>query len=824
MDDFAALRQDLTANLSKSFRTPTKIGGLGHDGDDDDGSVPAIEFGTELALIRDAERLCLGKVGNGEKVCLKGNADCLTRSHRSSRMTLEHPVCFLVRHGESTSAFGSPCLDAMPLGNIYREQLLLRSESDWATTFAFITENGIQDETQEEAMANLTTNVSAQVMPRTPARNKSREKVKDEASNVFLNIVRLQQEFGSRPSPTVALDKWRKATEEEDVKSLGDTFQDIVCSRLERTGSATVTLGLFLQNLAGEHEENLSALEDSMAGLRGLLSLLKGSLGKQNPSLPTSHPTVWATVQGMSERLDNTEEVIKAVGLALRDLQDLRGAQASTNSQGRGNGRIHGGILRRNVARTENETAWEGGFSELGAGYSQGVHSGGSGNQRGAGGGGHGNGNPGGTGGGGQGPSNPMDSNGNSGGGGGGGRRPTQVNFDLDDFGNGLLGEELDDGLAETNENQFTQLGELEKRLRRLELRHAGQNSDQSVFFGNHIFNSRIDLSAFLEQYLGGLSIPSGLFPSPHQLLNLIFLELAGTLPGMKDFKALRDLGVSNREFSATMAAFKVLPAPFEANTRLKTHTYQTSGSTTARFKAIPSYVDWGLRSYEDSLSFKFNRELDRVEGKLQSSISIEFSRHPPLQVLASGMLRSSTRFVRGLFDYMTECYESLNSAFNSPSETWDLVCFSVEQLFMNEFTAARVGMVEEDFTDPRKLALDVIWSNLKCMSVVDNFNQCGVAKHPSMNGSQVRFVLKMAQNNNVGTLERKVSVQEKEIRELKELVTAQAATLSSIEGKMRSVESRADKACEAAGVPSVGRRGQGGRSGGGGGAGGAQS
>ena len=74
MDDFAALSRDLTANLSKSFRTPTKKGGLGHDADSNDGVVPAVEFGKQPALVCDADKLCLGKVGNGEKVCLKGKA------------------------------------------------------------------------------------------------------------------------------------------------------------------------------------------------------------------------------------------------------------------------------------------------------------------------------------------------------------------------------------------------------------------------------------------------------------------------------------------------------------------------------------------------------------------------------------------------------------------------------------------------------------------------------------------------------------------------------------------------------------------------------
>lgn len=119
----------------------------------------------------------------------------------------------------------------------------------------------------------------------------------------------------------------------------------------------------------------------------------------------------------------------------------------------------------------------------------------------------------------------------------------------------------------------------------------------------------------------------------------------------------------------------------------------------------------------------------------------------------------------------------------------------------MNEFTGAQVGMVKEDFTNLCKLSLDMVWSNLKSMSVVNTFNQCGISKHPSMNSSQVYFVLKMAQNNNIRALERKVLSQERTIQELKDLVAAQATSLASLEGKMQSVESRADRAFKAAGV-----------------------
>ena len=82
----------------------------------------------------------------------------------------------------------------------------------------------------------------------------------------------------------------------------------------------------------------------------------------------------------------------------------------------------------------------------------------------------------------------------------------------------------------------------------------------------------------------------------------------------------------------------------------------------------------------------------------------------------------------------MTECatsYDTLLGSFGSASETWDLVCFSIEQIFLNEFTSALTSMVEKDFTDPHKLAIDIVRTNLKCMSVVDAFNETGIKKTP---------------------------------------------------------------------------------------------
>ena len=802
--DLDAITASLRSNLGKSFATPMKFGGGHNENSDDDGSATPVFFGTDLARVSDSSNLCLGKVGNGEKVCLRMQRDCNTRAHRNT-VDLVHQQCLLIRAGEGANAFTRPSLDTSKLKETFVRSLLNRSESDWAKVFGFLTENKITDATQETQMSELTTDVKAQIMPRTPARRKAKLTTEEAVNDLFLNTVGFRSFFLKKGPVFATYEKLAVKTSEgqdEDSDDVRSEYDELVATQLDNTSNAILKVSDFLQVLTKAHEGHISDLENSVAGLRGLVTLVEGALGERSESYTEAGPDLWSSMHGIFDKLNGLEETIETIALALRDLQEFR--KELLNPRGKGSS-ISGGILRSRSVKREND-GWNGGFRDLGSGYHRSA-SAGYNNQMpggswgipdlsgGVGGGGRGFG--GGFGGGGAG--------GGSGGGSGGGRQPnSHVNFDVDED----YPDPDDIMMQEDDPVEVSRLDDLERRLARVELRQAG-HAEENVYFGGHIFNSIQDLSGFLDRFLEGRSLPSGLFPSPHQLLNLIYLELAGSLPGMKDFKALKDLGVGNRDYYAAMAAFKPMPAPFEASSGITNHAYKSRSNSGARFKAIPSYTDWGHRSIEDALSFKFARELDRWEGKLQASIASEFRQDAVLQVLASGMLRESTRFVRNLFDYMTECYESLNPAFNNPAETWDLVCFSVEQLFMNEFTAARISMTEEDFTDTRKLALEVIWSNLKCMSVLESFNRSGISKHPSMNSSQVRFVLRQAKTNNSNGLEAKVTAQEKEIQELKELVAAQTAAIAAIKGKLQSVESRADKALEAAGA-APGKKGKG--------------
>ena len=53
--------------------------------------------------------------------------------------------------------------------------------------------------------------------------------------------------------------------------------------------------------------------------------------------------------------------------------------------------------------------------------------------------------------------------------------------------------------------------------------------------------------------------------------------------------------------------------------------------------------------------------------------------------------------------------------------------------------------MVEEDFSNTKNLNIDVLWVNLKCMIVVDEYNKSGIKNHPSINEAQVQSVLEQS-------------------------------------------------------------------------------
>ena len=803
MDNLENLTARLALSISGSsthsgkstlYSTPVHGGGVAH-------SAP-IEFGQSLAWVRDASRVCLGKVGGNHKVCLRLKGECGVKAHQRQRIELDEDGngCLVVLAGSQDVGRVSPVLNTASLEESLIEDILGRgTKENWGETFALLEDSRIRNEDEELRIKTLTATAKKQPIMRTPSQLSVKVRLEDQVSKLaemLIDTAEAMVEAGkAKESLEVAKGVIAKTNDPEERTTALVTAMEPAVKRLDLITESHFNLSDLVLTMANILKTDVGELESLAFGMKGLISMIQGDIGKKNAEDGVDMaPTVWGAVREAWAHIIKMQETLHLLGdnvVALREVAN--DAVPQRVESGHGGGRyISDGVLPATALRSNRSSreSWNQrgvrGFSSLGSGYGNDGY----GNNRSNGNnGGSGRGfNGGGYGGGGRG----------RGGGAGGYGGPNDGGDDPSESGS-CLGRYEEDSRQSREDDRAVipdAVDEILARLDRLERAHAGAggSGDQTVFFGSHVFRAKRDLSAFLEEFLGLGYLPSGLFVSPHQILNAIHAELSHSLPGMKDFKALKDLKVTTRDYHATTAALRNKPTVFESK-RLETHAYTTPCATACRFKAIPSYAEWGLKSDTDSLYHKFSRELDRFEGSMQSAVASEFSDYPTLQIMAASMLAKSTRFVRGLFEYMTECYEHLNPSFPSSTETWDLVCFSVEEIFMNEFTAPRSAMVERDFTDVRKLAVDVIWVNLRSMSVVDDFNQTGIKNHHSMNGAQIRFVIKQAGSQNRQNMERTIQTQNEKIKSMETKMEDHESQFLALKKKVQSLESRIDKA-----------------------------
>ena len=788
MSAFESLSTRLQLSLSAStdgtqgtlFSTPLQGGAQDAD------SSPLV-IGENLALVNDKSAVCLGKIGSG-KVCLK--LKCRVKSHKKTKMSFAAERVVLGLANSKDVGHCSPVLDASSLDASLVNDLLQREVGTaWTQEFALIAENAVKDEDGEDRMKKLTATAKKAALVRTPARVAKRETMDKHLDSAVKTVEGLYAFFEESGSMAKEVAKVSSADSPSEQFKLLLKLQELLCQKLDVSGDSIVVLGRVIIAVAQAQDENFVSVEDLITGLRGLVSLIQGDIGIRAKDFPPDvGSTIWSVLQEVLSWNDEMEKSLTIISDYIVDMREnlIPGIQASgrVSPQLRGARRVNAsGILPPTAPRDNRSAQWSGGmggFSAMGSGY--GAYG------TGAGGGGGGS---------------------RGGGGGGSTGRPTNGDEEEEDDDDSLLGGQggfsVGGGAPSEAVKEHHLWENLEERVSRLERHSAGlSGTEQTVFFGNHVFRSKLDVAALLERHLGTGRYQCGLFCSPQQILNAIHAEFSNCLPAAKDYKALNDLRVNTRDYLAATAVLRSKPTLFDAK-RLDGHYYKSSSNLQCRFKTIPTYEDWGLRSDMDSLYYKFSRALDNFDLALQSAISSELAAFDDLQLLATKMLASSSKFVRSLFEYMTECFEHLNPSFPSATDTWELVCFSVEEVFLNEFAPARSALVERDFNSPQKLALDVIWVNLRGMRVVEEFLQAGIKNHPSMNGAQIRFVIKQAGANNTIRLEQQVKALKEDNRFLQEQLKEQeekfSKIASAIESKLRSVESRADQAAKAAGV-----------------------
>ena len=151
----------------------------------------------------------------------------------------------------------------------------------------------------------------------------------------------------------------------------------------------------------------------------------------------------------------------------------------------------------------------------------------------------------------------------------------------------------------------------------------------------------------------------------------------------------------------------------FLTSGRLSTYLYKGSGSSSAQFKAFTSFVDWGIKSDEDKLQYKYFRALEEVCNALEDYIHDTFVNSAQMQLIAMNLLSKCKKVVIEIFDFMADNYTHMMVAFDSSADAWDLGCSGIQQLFLNDFSVPLSYMKFADFSNARNTLITAIWTNL---------------------------------------------------------------------------------------------------------------
>ena len=347
----------------------------------------------------------------------------------------------------------------------------------------------------------------------------------------------------------------------------------------------------------------------------------------------------------------------------------------------------------------------------------------------------------------------------------------------------------------------------MDKLAVRVDKLESAPDGEDTVVLGGNTLRCKKDVQSLLETHLGvNCDVPAGAFASPQFLLNEVMLTLGCTMPTLDDLSKLKRLDVRAIDLRCTQALMATLPV-FITSGKLATYSYKGSGGSSARFKAFPSFADWGIKSDEDKLQYKCFRALEEVCSALEDHIRDTLGNSAQMQLIAMNLLSKCKRVVIEVFDFMADNYTRMMAAFDSSADAWDLGCFGIQQLFLNDFSVPLSCMKFADFSNARNTLVTAIWTNLRIGTIVDKFNETGIQNHPAMSAAQVRFIIQQAKATRSSKVSSEVDSLKDQVKTLQDTVKRLEATLNQHSGKISQVESRADKACSALDIPADGKK-----------------
>ena len=104
-----------------------------------------VQFGKELALVKELLRLCFGRIRtSGVKCCLKTIAKCDTESHERTKCTFPEDASFFIQLHGSNKGHVNTVLDADNLSLLLVKELFEKEGLNWSSEFETIRVQGTQ--------------------------------------------------------------------------------------------------------------------------------------------------------------------------------------------------------------------------------------------------------------------------------------------------------------------------------------------------------------------------------------------------------------------------------------------------------------------------------------------------------------------------------------------------------------------------------------------------------------------------------------------------------------------------------------------------------
>ena len=127
--------------------------------------------------------------------------------------------------------------------------------------------------------------------------------------------------------------------ETDEVKKSGflSDFHATVASHLDLTVFHSVTTQEWITEGHQNSQQIFMSLEDTVAGLRALISMVEGQVGtRENPKgkVDPLPPTVWGSLSGLHDKLAEVEETLEAVGETVMALENKSLSVSSPRSGG----------------------------------------------------------------------------------------------------------------------------------------------------------------------------------------------------------------------------------------------------------------------------------------------------------------------------------------------------------------------------------------------------------------------------------------------------------------------------------------------------------